>query len=139
MKIVTETLTLQTRGFNDMHDITSGVAGRLEAANLADGVATVFVPGSTAGVTTIEFEPGLVQDFSKAMEKMAPNRGPYEHDRRWGDGNGFSHVRASLVGPSLSVPFVGGRLALGTWQQIVLVDFDNGPRTRTVVVQFMGE
>jgi len=100
---------------------------------------TVFVAGSTGGVTTIEYEPGLEEDFSRLLEKIAPSNLPYNHDKRWGDGNGFSHVRASLLGPSLTVPFADGRLSLGTWQQIVFVDFDNRPRVRTIVLQFLGE
>jgi secondary thiamine-phosphate synthase enzyme len=139
MKIVTETLTVETEGSNDMKDLTPWVGEKLAASRLRSGIATVFVPGSTAGVTTIEYEPGLEEDFSRLMEKIVPSNLPYYHDKRWGDGNGFSHVRASLLGPSLTIPFADGRLSLGTWQQIVLVDFDNRSRTRTVVVQFLGE
>ena len=101
--------------------------------------ATVFVPGSTAGITTIEFESGAVSDFKKALERMAPVDMHYDHDARWGDGNGFSHVRAALLGGSLTVPFIEGRLQLGTWQQIVLCDFDNRSRSREVLVQILGE
>ena len=139
MKIISDSLTISTEGFNDMKDLTPLVAEKLVSHRFQDGLLTIFVPGSTAGVTTIEYEPGLVEDFSRFMEKVAPSNVPYNHDRRWGDGNGFSHVRASLLGPSLSVPFSGGRLSLGTWQQIVLVDFDNGPRDRAVILQFLGE
>ena len=106
---------------------------------MKSGILTVFVPGATAGVTTIEYEPGLVHDLKEAFEKIAPRRGEYMHNARWGDGNGFSHVRASFLGPALTVPFGDKGLTLGTWQQIVLVDFDNRPRTREVIFQFIGE
>ena len=139
VKIISDTLTISTEGFNDMKDLTPQIAAKLASHRLDSGLVNVFVPGSTAGVTTIEYEPGLVEDFSRFMEKAIPGNVPYSHDRRWGDGNGFSHVRASLLGPSLTVPFSGGRLSLGTWQQVVLVDFDNGPRNRSVLLQFMGE
>jgi len=139
MKIISDSLTISTAGFNDMKDLTAQVSQKLAGSGLESGLANIFVSGSTAGLTTIEFEPGLVEDFSRLMEKIAPSNIPYNHDKRWGDGNGFSHVRASLLGPSLTVPFRDGRLSLGTWQQIVLVDFDNGPRTRTILLQFLGE
>lgn len=139
MKIISDSLNISTEGFSDMKDLTPLIAEKLIANHLKDGLVNIFVPGSTAGVTTIEYEPGLVEDFSRFMEKVAPSNVPYNHDRRWGDGNGFSHVRASLLGPSLTVPFSAGRLNLGTWQQVVLVDFDNGPRNRAVLLQFMGE
>lgn len=139
MRIQSDSLSFSTRGFDDMKDITDLVQERLERAKMKDGIVVVFATGSTAAVTTIEFEPGLVSDFARLMERLAPAGASYEHDRRWGDGNGFSHVRASLVGASLTVPFSDGRLRLGTWQQIVCLDFDNGPRTRTVALQFMGE
>lgn len=139
MKIISDVLNIATEGFNDMKDLTPLIVEKLAGHRLNAGCVNVFVPGSTAGVTTIEYEPGLVEDFSRFMEKVAPSNVPYHHDRRWGDGNGFSHVRASLLGPSLTVPFAAGRLSLGTWQQVVLVDFDNGPRARTVVLQFLGE
>ncbi len=139
MKIISDSLNISTEGFNDMKDLTPLIVERLVSHRLQDGLLNIFVPGSTAGVTTIEYEPGLVEDFSRFMEKVAPSNVPYNHDRRWGDGNGFSHVRASLLGPSLTVPFSAGRLNLGTWQQVVLVDFDNGPRNRAVLLQFMGE
>lgn len=131
-------ITLSTKGLGDTHDITDQVAGSIEESGLKTGVATVFVPGSTAGVTTIEFEPGAVADLKAAFERMAPQGIRYAHNDRWGDGNGFSHVRAALLGPSVTVPFVDGKLVLGTWQQIVLVDFDNRPRKRRVVIQVMG-
>ena len=134
----THEFTLSTKGFGDTHDITDRVARCVEESGLEAGTATVFVPGSTAGVTTIEFEPGAVEDLRAALERMAPEGIGYAHDARWGDGNGFSHVRAALLGPSLSVPFSEKRLSLGTWQQVVLLDFDNRPRNRRGVVQVAG-
>jgi secondary thiamine-phosphate synthase enzyme len=122
-----------------MHDLTDEVVGLVAEAAVADGLVTVFVPGSTAGVTTIEYEPGLLADFPAAMERLAPESLSYVHDRRWHDGNGHAHVRASLLGPSLTVPIREGRLVLGTWQQITLVDFDNRSRQRHVLVTIVGE
>jgi len=139
MRVVGDTLHFSTGGSNDMVDLTGHVALKLKEKGLRDGVVTLFVPGSTGGLTTIEYEPGLVEDFSDFMERIVPSRSRYQHDARWGDGNGFSHVRASLLGPSLTVPFSGGELKLGTWQQIVFVDFDNRSRSRTVLLQFIGE
>jgi secondary thiamine-phosphate synthase enzyme len=139
MPVVTKTLSFHTKGSDDMVDITSKVQDVLSESGLSGGIVTVFVPGSTASVTTIEYEPGLIKDFPRAMEKLAPKVAHYDHDARWGDGNGHSHVRASTIGPGLVVPFENGRLMLGTWQQIVFVDFDNRPRARNVIVQAMGE
>ncbi|OGP81005.1 MAG: secondary thiamine-phosphate synthase enzyme [Deltaproteobacteria bacterium RBG_13_65_10] len=139
MAVVTKNLKLSTRGDTDVHDLTDRVAQALREAGIRDGTVTVFVPGSTAGVTTIEYEDGVVGDLRDAIERVAPRNIPYAHDAKWGDGNGYAHVRAALLGPSLSVPFQGGRLLLGRWQQIVLVDFDNRPRKREVVVQIVGE
>lgn len=139
MPVRQTTLTVPARGFSDVVDLTPDVARALASFSLREGVLTVFVPGSTAGVTTIEFEPGAVSDLKAAIERLAPEGIPYAHDARWGDGNGFSHVRAALMGPSLSVPFSGGELLLGAWQQIVLVDFDNRPRRRSVIVQAVGD
>lgn len=139
MTIITKTLSFSTRGDSDMIDVTSRVQDVLTSSSVNDGTATVFVPGSTASVTTIEYEPGLLQDFPHAMDLFAPPGVKYEHDARWGDGNGSSHVRASVIGPSLVVPFQNKRLMLGTWQQIVFVDFDNRPRERQLIVQVMGE
>ena len=139
MKIVSETLNLTTEGFNDTHDITGDVSRKLNGLGLKSGTVTLFVPGSTGGLTTIEYESGVVRDFSEMTERLIPQDILYHHDARWGDGNGFSHVRASLVGPSLVIPFKEGKLTLGTWQQIVFVDFDNRPRSRTIILQFMGE
>jgi secondary thiamine-phosphate synthase enzyme len=133
------TFRLETKGFTDVRDITPRLQKFVTESGLSDGLLTVFVPGSTAGVTTIEFESGVVEDFRKAVERLIPEGIHYDHDARWGDGNGFSHVRASLLGASFTVPFTGGNLQLGTWQQVVLVDFDNRPRTREVHVQVIGE
>lgn len=132
-------LRLSTRGNGEMHDVTDGVAESVRQSGVTDGTVTVFVPGSTAGITTMEFEPGLRQDFPAAMERLAPRDLPYEHDRTWHDGNGHSHVRASMIGPSVTVPVAAGRLLLGTWQQVVLVDFDNRARDRRIVVTVVGE
>ncbi len=137
--IVNISISFQTRGDCDVIDITSRVAGQVAGSGVNNGTVTVFVPGSTAGVTTIEYESGLVDDLRQMWERTVPRNIPYSHDRRWGDGNGHSHVRASMLGPSLVVPFTEGRLTLGTWQQIIMVDFDNRPRSRQVVLQILGE
>jgi secondary thiamine-phosphate synthase enzyme len=137
--IKTARLTVQTRGNTDIIDITADIAKNLEQSNLDSGVVTVFVTHSTAAITAIENEPGLIKDFKKLFERLAPSDIEYSHDSGLEEGNGYAHVRASLVGPSLSVPFAGRRLSLGTWQHIVLVDFDNRTRTRQVSLQFMGE
>lgn len=130
-------LRVSTRGDGEMHDLTGDVARLVAKVGVSDGIVVVFVPGSTAGVTTIEFEPGLLEDFPAAMERVAPRGLDYAHDRRWHDGNGHAHVRASLLGPSLTVPIAAGKLMLGAWQQITLVDFDNRARQRRVVVTVM--
>ena len=137
--ITTKTISLQTKGNCETVDITGQVADIVSGSGISNGSVTVFVSGSTAGVTTIEFEPGVVSDFAEMFRRIIPQDMQYEHDRAWGDGNGHSHVRASLLGPSLVVPFIEKRLALGTWQQIILVDFDNRARSRQVIVQVMGE
>ena len=137
--VVTKTISLQTKGDGDIIDITHQVEREVTETDINDGIATIFVSGSTAGVSTIEFEPGLLSDFQSMWERNVPKNIPYNHDRRWGDGNGYSHVRASLLGASLAVPFNNKRLTLGTWQQIVLVDFDHRPRSRQLIVQIMGE
>jgi len=131
-------ITIRTKGFCDIVDITGQVAQTLRGAEVSDGTVTIFICGSTAAVTTIEYEPGAVADLKAAIERMAPMDGQYKHNERWGDGNGFSHVRAALLGPSLSVPVIGGRLALGRWQQIILADFDNKSRAREVTITVMG-
>lgn len=135
----TARLALRTRGRCDLLDLTRAVREAVGASGLRNGTVTVFVPGSTAGVTTIEFEPGAARDFQELMERWIPEGGAYHHNERWGDGNGFSHLRAALTGPSLAVPFAEGELLLGTWQQIVLACFDNRPRQRSVVFQIVGD
>ncbi|MDZ7267177.1 MAG: secondary thiamine-phosphate synthase enzyme YjbQ [candidate division KSB1 bacterium] len=137
--IFTTTLSVATRGFTDIRDLTPQIRAALQESGLQNGSVTVFVAGSTAGITTIEFEPGLLQDLPAAFEKIAPMHAAYAHDNTWHDGNGYAHVRAALLGPSLVAPFSRGELLLGTWQQIVLVDFDNRPRHREIVAQFAGE
>jgi len=130
---------IKTEGFDDVIDITLKVESVIGKSNISNGIAAVFVPGSTAGITTIEYEPGVVEDLKKAIERLVPQNIHYDHNARWGDGNGFAHVRAALLGPSLSIPIVDGDLQLGTWQQIVLIDFDNRPRTREVAIQIVGQ
>ena len=139
IKIHSRTFKQRTSGFCDVIDITAQVRNEIEKEQIRAGSATVFVSGSTAALTTIEFESGLVQDLKEFVEKIIPSDRRYHHDDRWGDDNGFSHLRAALFGPSLAVPIEHGRLVLGTWQQIVLLDFDNRPRTREIMVQLMGE
>jgi len=137
--VITKTISLQTKGECDIIDITPQVEQQVAEAGINNGIATVFVAGSTAGITTIEFESGLLADFQRMWERTIPRNIPYDHDRRWGDGNGYSHVRASLLGGSLVIPFNDKKLSLGTWQQVVLVDFDNRPRSRQVILQITGE
>jgi secondary thiamine-phosphate synthase enzyme len=139
MTVITKEIETDTRGNNEILDLTPLVEKALAASAIKEGSVTVFIPGSTAGVTTIEFEPGAVKDLQEAFERLIPRDLDYEHNRRWGDGNGFSHVRAALCKAALTVPFSDRRLLLGTWQQIVLVDFDNRPRRRRVILQFLGE
>ncbi|HUT55659.1 MAG TPA: secondary thiamine-phosphate synthase enzyme YjbQ [bacterium] len=139
MPVKNKMLGVKTRGFSDVVDITALVAEAVAGSGLQDGIALVFVAGSTAGVTTIEYESGAVADLQRAVRELAPEDREYEHNRKWHDGNGFAHVRAALMGPGLSVPFSKGRLLLGTWQQIVLVDHDNRRRDREIVVQMVGE
>ena len=137
--IATTTREVRTSGQGDVRDITADVSEAVTRSGAGEGVATVFVTGSTAGVTTIEFEPGCVADLDRAFESIAPRAGEYRHHLRWGDDNGSSHVRAAMLGPSLAVPFADGALLTGTWQQIVLVEFDTRPRTRQFVIQVTGE
>jgi secondary thiamine-phosphate synthase enzyme len=139
MPVFTRRLELATEAENDVLDITERVQRAVEQSGMDAGVATIFVPGSTAAVTTMEYEPGLARDFPDMLERVAPRDIPYEHQKAWHDGNGRSHVKASLVGPSLTIPFDGGHLILGTWQQIVFVELDIRPRKREVVVQIFGE
>jgi secondary thiamine-phosphate synthase enzyme len=131
--------SISTRGEGEILDVTASVADAVRESGIANGIAAVFVTGSTAALTTLEFEPGLVHDLKAAFERLYPREMAYRHHERWGDDNGHSHVRASMLGPSLVVPVVEGKLALGTWQQIVLVDFDTHPRTREFLVQMLGE
>ncbi len=135
----TETVSISTKGFGDIIDITPRVLSCVKKVGIAEGLVTVFCPGSTGALTTIEYEPGVLRDLQEALEKIAPSDVPYHHDARWGDGNGSSHVRAALMKPSLSIPLVGGRPTLGTWQQIVFIDFDNRARKRDIIVQIIGE
>jgi len=137
--VVTKQISLQSKGQCDIIDITPQIEQQLAEAEVNSGIATLFVAGSTAGLSTIEFESGLLSDFQSMWERNVPRNIPYDHDRRWGDGNGYSHVRASLLGASLVIPFNDKRLTLGTWQQIVLIDFDNRPRSRQIILQIMGE
>jgi secondary thiamine-phosphate synthase enzyme len=137
--VTTKKFSLQTKGNCDIIDITPEVEQRLSETDIKNGIVTLFISGSTAGISTIEFEPGLLSDFQGMWERNVPRDIPYKHDSAWGDGNGHSHVRASLLGASLVIPFRDKKLTLGTWQQIVLVDFDNRPRSRQIVVQIMGE
>lgn len=139
MKVQAKKLIEKTQGFCDIIDITDKVQEQVRAGKIRNGLATLFVSGSTAGLTTVEYEPGLVKDLQEVLEKLIPSDKRYHHDDRWGDDNGFSHLRASLFGPALQVPIESGRLLLGTWQQIVLLDFDNRPRTREILIQLMGE
>jgi len=139
MAIVTDRVTISTRGDAEILDLTEKVQALVREHGFREGQALVFVSGSTAALTTIEYEPGLLQDLPAAFERIAPRGIRYQHEEAWHDGNGHSHVRASLLGPSLTVPFKDGALLTGTWQQIVLIDFDNRPRRREVVVQLTGE
>lgn len=139
MRIHTAQLEEETQGFCDIINITPKVQDQVERERFQRGLVSLFVSGSTAAITTIEYEPGLIQDLKEFLEKMIPSNKKYHHDDRWGDDNGFSHLRASILGPSLQVPMVAGKLQLGTWQQIVLLDFDNRPRRREILIQMMGE
>jgi secondary thiamine-phosphate synthase enzyme len=137
--IITETISINTKGFCDIIDINSQVLSIVKRSLIANGLVTIFCPGSTGSITTIEYESGVLQDLKDALERIAPSDIPYKHNERWGDGNGFSHVRAALMKPSLTVPLVNGKLTLGTWQQIVFIDFDNRGRHRGIVVQIIGD
>jgi secondary thiamine-phosphate synthase enzyme len=138
MKTITERIQIDTSGGVEVIDISSHVRKLLAESDLKEGLATVFVPGSTATVTTIEYEPGLVADITKALDRIAPSEGNYEHNQRWHDGNGHSHVRASFLKPSVTIPFSNKALMLGTWQQLVFIELDVRPRNRTIIVQFIG-
>jgi secondary thiamine-phosphate synthase enzyme len=137
--VVTRRFRLKTQGNCDVHDITDLVAREVQASKLKDGIATVFTPSATSAITTLEFEPGLLNDMADYWDRSVPIDIRYSHDFRWHDGNGHAHIRAALQGPSLTIPFVDNKLILGTWQQLIFLDFDNRPRDREVVVQIIGE
>jgi secondary thiamine-phosphate synthase enzyme len=137
--IKSEEIQFESRGYCGVTDITEYVARRVAGSGMKSGTVTIFSPSATSALTTIEYEPGLLKDLPALMEKLIPADVPYEHDRTWHDGNGFSHLRAALIGPDITVPFIDGRLQLGTWQQIVFLDFDNRHRSRRLVLQIMGE
>ncbi|MAT59628.1 MAG: secondary thiamine-phosphate synthase enzyme [Ignavibacteriae bacterium] len=139
MEIITKTFSVTTKGFTDIIDITDHVDKMLRESNLSEGNALVFAPGATAGITTIEYEPGLLKDYPEFFEKLVPSSKQYHHDDTWHDDNGFSHIRASLQGASYTVPFSNRKLLLGTWQQIIFIDFDNRSRKRNVIVQLTGK
>ncbi len=137
--INTTELTLDTSGYCDVVDITDRLQEAVRDSGMTGGILTVFCPGSTGGLTTVEFEPGLQKDLPEFFEKIIPSNKEYHHDQTWHDGNGFSHLRSALIGPDITVPFVDGRLTLGTWQQVVFLDFDNKSRHRRLVLQLIGE
>jgi secondary thiamine-phosphate synthase enzyme len=137
--VVTKKVGIRTKGQCDLIDITPQVQREVSQSGIDSGTVTVFISGSTAGVTTIEYESGVLSDLQTMWDRIIPSNIPYQHDNRWGDGNGYAHVRASLLGPSLVVPFSSRQLQLGTWQQIIVADFDNRPRSREIVLQIMGE
>jgi secondary thiamine-phosphate synthase enzyme len=139
MTVITKSITFKTKGNCDIIDITAQVTGEVEQSEVNNGAVTLFISGSTAGITTIEYESRLLDDFKNMWDRVIPQNMPYEHNKTWGDGNGHSHVRASMLGASLTIPFAGKRLTLGTWQQIVFIDFDNRSRSRELVLQIMGE
>ena len=139
MALKTETINLNTQGNADIQDITGQISRVVEASGIQDGVVTIFTPSSTSGLTTIEYESGCLSDLRRLFDEIIDPARHYAHNARWGDGNGHSHVRAALLGASFSVPFVNRRLTLGTWQQIIFIDFDNRQRRRELVVQLMGE
>lgn len=140
MSVFAQQFDVETRGHNHVLNLTAAVEKLAAASRIHDGIAVIFVVGSTAAITTTEFEPGLVNhDLAAAFEKIAPRDGRYEHEKTWNDDNGHAHICAALLGPSLVIPVVSGRLPLGAWQQIVLIDFDTRPRTRTIIVQITGE
>ena len=137
MTVYTEHFTINSRGFTDIIDITQKVKSAVYQHNLKNGNVVVALPGSTASITTIEYEPGLIKDFPDVLDKIVPMDKSYHHDDTWHDGNGYAHVRAALIGSSVTVPLIDGALLLGTWQQIVLIDFDNKPRSRNIYVQII--
>ena len=138
MEIQHYVLAFPTTGKTDLVDITREVSLRIHESGIVEGSVLIFVPGSTAALTTIEYESGVIEDLKEAIARLAPENLSYRHDARWGDGNGYAHVRAALLGPSLTVPVIAGKLVLGTWQQVILCDFDNRPRKRRIIVQITG-
>ena len=139
MKVVSDTIKLQTEGEGDMIDMTSQLSNIVKESKIKNGTVTIFVSGSTAAVTTIEYESGLIHDFPEMLSRIVPKDLEYEHDNTWHDGNGHSHVRSSLIGPSITIPIIHGKLTLGTWQQVVLLEMDTRSRNRTVILQIMGK
>jgi secondary thiamine-phosphate synthase enzyme len=139
MTVKSKRIKLQTKGRDHVIDVTGEVEEAVSGSKIKNGTVTVFVHGSTASVTTIEYEPGLVKDIKGLDEKLIPSNVTYAHDATWGDANGYAHLRASLIGPSLTVPVVSGSMTLGTWQQIIVIDHDNRPRSREIIIQVMGE
>jgi len=137
--IYSQTLTISTRGHADVHDLTDGVEGAIARSGIRNGLACVFTPSSTSALTTIEFESGAVEDLRLALERLAPSDAEYRHNLRWGDGNGHAHLRAALLGPSLCLPVVDGHPVLGTWQQVVFIDFDVRARRREIRIQVIGD
>ena len=139
MSVLTDHINLSTRGNGDMVDITGAVGRVVDNSSMKNGIVTLFSPSATSALTTIEYEPGLLGDLPDLMEKLIPSDVAYKHDQTWHDGNGFSHLRSALIGPDITIPFVAGKLTLGTWQQVVFLDFDNRRRKRELIVQIMGE
>lgn len=139
MKATTKKIQIKSKLENDIIDITDKVSQVVRESQIGSGAVIVFVVGSTAAITTIEYEPGLKKDFPEMLSRLAPREIEYAHDNTWHDGNGHSHIRASLIGPSLAIPILEGRLTLGTWQQIVLIEMDTRPRERTIILQVIGE
>ncbi len=139
MTIVTKRIHLNTQGNGDTINVTTDIVREVNNSGINSGTVTIFIPGSTAGICAVEYEPGLISDIKAMWERLVPSSIEYEHNKAWGDGNGYSHVRSSLLGPSITIPFVNKRMTLGTWQQIVMVDFDNRPRSREIILQIMGE
>lgn len=137
--VKTDEIQLKTKGDGDIIDITASLAASVKKSGLNSGQVSVFVSGSTAGLTTLEYEPGLLKDLPQLLEKLIPSNKSYQHDETWHDGNGFSHLRSALIGTDLTVPFVSGKLLLGQWQQVVFCEFDNRPRSRSVIFQIIGE
>jgi len=139
MKITSYKIRVRTKGFCDIHNLNEEAMKKLSESGIRNGQATFFVAGSTAGLTTVEYEPGLVKDLEELFERIVPQNKDYHHEEAWHDGNGFAHVRSSLLKTSLTVPVIDSKLTLGTWQQVILIDFDNRPRTRDIVLQVLGE